>query len=84
MEDTYVLVINKKINRCYLWGTIKCDCYEFFLIPADVYASGFAGVAQLISKITPISTGILLFILNVPIAIVGWIKVGKSFTFFSF
>ncbi|AIE59314.1 YitT family protein [Bacillus methanolicus] len=63
---------------------------NFFLIPANVYASGFAGVAQLVSKIvgeyTPfsISTGILLFLLNIPVTILGWKKVGKSFTLFSF
>lgn len=60
------------------------------MIPANVYASGFAGVAQLVSKIvgeyTPfsISTGILLFLLNIPVTILGWKKVGKSFTLFSF
>lgn len=60
------------------------------MIPANVYASGFAGVAQLVSNIvgkyTPftISTGILLFLLNIPVTILGWKKVGKSFTLFSF
>lgn len=63
---------------------------NLFLIPANVYSSGFAGVAQLLSKVitefTPlkISMGYLLLILNVPVAILGWMKVGKSFTFYSF
>ncbi|NBI28736.1 YitT family protein [Chengkuizengella marina] len=66
--------------------------FNLFLIPADVYSSGFAGLAQLISSVVedftsfpyPISTGIVLFILNVPIAIVGWRYLGKSFTLYSF
>lgn len=63
---------------------------NLFLIPADVYSSGFAGIAQLLSKIlnefTPItiSVGYLLLLLNIPVAVLGWKKVGKSFTIYSF
>ncbi|GAA3329674.1 hypothetical protein GCM10020331_079000 [Ectobacillus funiculus] len=52
----------------------------FFLIPANVYASGFVGVAQLlsgiVSKFTPIvlSTGMLYIVFNIPIVILGWRK----------
>jgi uncharacterized membrane-anchored protein YitT (DUF2179 family) len=61
-----------------------------FLIPADVYASGFTGAAQLLSRIltgiTPfeISTGLLVLILNIPVTILAWKKVGRSFTIYSF
>lgn len=63
---------------------------NFFLIPANVYSSGFTGIAMLLSRVledyTPffISTGILLLLLNIPVAILGWLKVGKSFTLYSF
>ena len=57
---------------------------NFFLIPANVFASGFTGVAQIIATVIPLSTGVLLFILNVPVAILGWMKIGKSFTVYSF
>ena len=57
---------------------------NFFLIPANVFASGFTGIAQLLATVLPISTGILLFLLNIPVAIVGWMKIGKSFTVYSF
>lgn len=57
---------------------------NFFLIPANVFASGFTGLAQILAEITPLSPGILLFLLNVPVAILGWMKVGKIFTFYSF
>lgn len=62
---------------------------NLFMIPADVYASGFTGIAQLLSSVikeyTPIyiSTGVLLLVLNIPVAILGWKKVGKSFTLYS-
>ncbi|MCM3715171.1 YitT family protein [Halalkalibacter oceani] len=57
---------------------------NFFLIPANVFASGFTGIAQLLASVLPVSTGILLFVLNIPVAIVGWLKIGKSFTLYSF
>lgn len=63
---------------------------NLFLIPANIYSSGFTGIAQLLSKVlsdnTPIhvSLGFLLLVLNIPVAILGWKKVGKSFTIYSF
>jgi uncharacterized membrane-anchored protein YitT (DUF2179 family) len=63
---------------------------NLFLVPANIYSSGFTGIAQLLSKVlsdnTPIqvSLGFLLFLLNIPVAILGWKMVGKSFTVYSF
>lgn len=62
---------------------------NFFLIEANVYASGFAGAAQLLSSIFndflgfTIGTGILLFILNIPVLIIGWFNLGKGFAVYS-
>ncbi|MGJ9459360.1 YitT family protein [Oceanobacillus sp. CF4.6] len=62
---------------------------NFFLIGANVYASGFTGGAQLLSSIfndfigINVSTGILLLLLNVPVLLIGWYKVGKGFTIYS-
>lgn len=62
---------------------------NFFLINANVYASGFSGLAQLLSSILndlfsiQLSTGIILFLLNVPVLILGWFKIGRGFTIYS-
>lgn len=69
----------------YIFGTLLLAvALNFFLIPANVFASGFTGIAQILATLTPISTGISLFILNIPVAILGWLKIGKKFTIFSF
>ncbi|WP_221563768.1 YitT family protein [Alkalihalobacillus sp. TS-13] len=78
----------KKIIIILLGAALGAVSLNYFLIPANVYASGFTGIAQLLASVlqqTPIpaSTGIILFILNIPVAILGWLKVGKSFTFYS-
>jgi uncharacterized membrane-anchored protein YitT (DUF2179 family) len=62
---------------------------NLFLIEANVYASGFTGIAQLMSSVfkdflgIELSTGILLLLLNIPVTILGWFKVGKGFTIYS-
>lgn len=82
--------ITKKVIVIVAGAVLSAAALNLFLIPANVYASGFAGAAQLISSIlmdfTPISisTGVLLLIFNIPVAILGWFKVGKSFTLYSF
>ena len=80
----------KKIIIVIIGAALNAMAMNFFLIPANVYASGFTGAAQLLSRMLgsfapfDISTGILLFVLNIPVTIIAWRKVGKSFTFYSF
>src|SRR5699024_6357474 len=62
---------------------------NFFLINANVYASGFTGAAQLASSAFAdflgihITTGTILLLMNIPVFILGWFKVGKGFTVYS-
>lgn len=85
-----VLTEGKKVIVVIIGALLNAIGLNLFLIPANVYASGFTGIAQLISSLlqdyTPlsISMGVLLFLLNIPVTILGWLKVGKSFTFYSF
>ncbi|AXN40167.1 YitT family protein [Peribacillus butanolivorans] len=80
----------RKILIVIVGAFLNAIAMNFFLIPANVYASGFTGVAQLLSRMIGsfapfnISTGILLLLLNIPVTILAWRKVGKSFTFYSF
>ncbi|MGE8205195.1 YitT family protein [Heyndrickxia sp. NPDC080065] len=80
----------KKLAIVFIGALLNAFAMNFFLKPANVYASGFTGIAQLLSKIitqfTPLnlSTGLLLFLFNIPVAILGWKKIGKAFTLYSF
>ncbi|GAA0592987.1 YitT family protein [Virgibacillus siamensis] len=80
----------KRILIVIFGAILNAISLNFFLIGANVYASGFTGAAQLISSvfkdfigIEGVSTGIILFILNIPVLILGWKKVGKGFTVYS-
>lgn len=79
----------KRVAVVILGSFILALSLNFFLIEANVYASGFAGAAQLVSSVLTdqlgitISTGILLLLFNIPVFILGWFKVGKGFTIYS-
>lgn len=79
----------KKIVIVIFSGIIMGVALNLFLIPANVFSAGVNGIAQLISGIlemsfnTKLDTGILIFIMNIPIAILGWVKLGKSATIYS-
>ncbi|WP_306009298.1 YitT family protein [Bacillus sp. MMSF_3328] len=81
-----ILLETKKFVVVLIGAILNAIAMNFFLIPANVYASGFTGVAQLLSSILGgfASTGILLFVLNIPVTILAWKKVGRSFTVYSF
>ena len=79
----------KRIVVVILGSLLLAVSLNFFLINANVYASGFAGAAQLASSVfedflgISVSTGILLLLFNIPVFILGWYKVGKGFTIYS-
>lgn len=76
--------MNKKLIREYILITIgiiiTSIALEYFYIPNDIAAGGATGVAIIINKFIPaISTGPLVFIINLALFIVGFIVIGKSF-----
>lgn len=83
------LIEAKRIFIVIIGSLLNALSLNLFLESANVYASGFTGSAQLISSVfndfigIGISTGILLFLLNIPVFILGWFKVGKGFTIYS-
>ncbi|GAB2533177.1 YitT family protein [Gracilibacillus alcaliphilus] len=80
----------KRIIIVIIGAVLNAIALNFFLISANVYASGFTGAAQILTTVFQdylgigfASTGLILFILNIPVAILGWIMVGKGFTIYS-
>ena len=52
---------------------------NMFLSPNGISPGGFTGVAAVINHITNIPTGTMLFIFNIPVLILGFIKMGGVF-----
>ncbi|MDI6552475.1 YitT family protein [Leuconostoc falkenbergense] len=61
-----------------------------FLIPNNIFSSGFNGISQLLSLFAQhtfhmnVQTGTFMMVFNVPIGIVGWKLIGGKFTILSF
>ncbi|MDY0407866.1 YitT family protein [Virgibacillus soli] len=83
------LMETKRLVVVVIGALLNALALNFFLISANVYASGFTGAAQLVSSISAdffnlhIQTGILLLLFNIPVFILGWLKVGRGFTIYS-
>lgn len=71
-------------------GILVGIALNMFLIPANIFSAGVTGAAQLISgafeKFSSIrvDTGLLIFVLNIPIFVLSWLKLGRSATVYSF
>lgn len=80
----------KRVLVILLSGLAGAVSLNYFLIPAHVLSAGMNGVAQIIASVLhtnfdlTIDTGLFIFLLNVPVFILGFIKLGKEATIFSF
>ena len=68
---------------CCLASLIYCLGINFFILPGGLYSGGFTGISQLLAllaKGTPLEAynirGIIYFILNIPIVLIGWKMLG--------
>src|SRR5699024_9434232 len=52
----------------------------FFLVPYGILSSGISGIAILLGLITPFDIGIMNFVLNIPLLILGYVKLGRLIT----
>ena len=65
-------------------GSLLCAAgVNAFLVPADLLTAGVAGLAVLLSYVTPVSSGVLLFALNAPVFAAGWRLVDRDFVLWS-
>ncbi len=61
-----------------------------FLIPGNIFSAGINGISQLLSILVStvfhikLNTGWLILLFNLPIGLLGWFKIGRGFTIYSF
>ncbi|MCQ2550494.1 MAG: YitT family protein [Lachnospiraceae bacterium] len=75
----------KRIKRLEDYGLITLAAVFYgmgislFLDPCNISPGGITGVAMIFSRMIPLQTGTLYFLINIPILIVGVCKLGGSF-----
>lgn len=72
-----------------LSAVISAVALNEFLIPANTFSGGVNGIAQLLYTAgkplgLSINTGYYILLFNIPIALLGWFKLGHWFTIMSF
>ncbi|PLS17191.1 hypothetical protein CVD28_14160 [Bacillus sp. M6-12] len=68
-----------RILTVIIGSVIVGVAYNLFLIPHKILSSGLSGIAIMLGIITPVNTGILNFLLNLPLLILGVLYLGKRF-----
>lgn len=63
-----------------LGSLIVAFAFNCFLVPHEILSSGISGLAILLGILTPFDTGIYNFLLNVPLLILGYFKLGRTIT----
>lgn len=53
--------------------------FNMLLLPHEILSGGITGIAMIFSLMVPVNAGIWLIVLNIPILVLGWMKLGKMF-----
>ena len=77
-----------KATTALFYGILVSIAMNFFWEPGQIYSSGITGLAQLIGTLTKngpvhLSTALMLFVLNIPLFVLGWRQIGHRFTLFT-
>ncbi len=54
--------------------------FNCFLVPFGILSSGISGISILLGLITPFNIGLLNLVLNLPLIVLGYYKLGKTIT----
>lgn len=63
----------------FVSSIVLAVAFNMFLLPHEVLAGGVTGIAMMLGLVTPLNAGLWMIILNIPILILGWMKLGKTF-----
>lgn len=64
-------------------GAINAFGITFFLYPVNLYDSGISGTSMLLAQVTPANLSLFLILLNFPLFLYGYRKMGLGFTVYS-
>ncbi|WP_414044756.1 YitT family protein [Macrococcus equi] len=54
--------------------------YNLFLLPGQIAAGGISGLSTILNKMMGTDPAMIQFLFNIPIFIIGWLTLGKSFS----
>lgn len=78
-----------KLSAAFFYALAVAVALNFFWEPGGIYASGVTGFAQIVQNFSQhflpfvLTTSVMYFVLNIPLFILAWFKIGHRFTYFS-
>ena len=62
---------------------LMAAAFNLFLVPHEVILGGFSGIGMIIGLLTKWNIGWIIFALNIPVFILGFVSIGKRFVAYS-
>lgn len=79
----------QKFSFSVVYALLASVSVNFFYQPGNIYSSGITGLAQILSTLSKsivghtIPVSVTLLVLNLPLFLLGWFKIGHKFTIFT-
>lgn len=79
-----------RLSVAVVYAFLAAIAVNFFYQPGNIYSSGITGFAQILTTLSKhfvghtVPVSITLFLLNVPLFVLAWFKIGHKFTIFTF
>ena len=80
----YIFHVLRKIFFLTLGPFIAAFALEVFLVPNNIIDGGIVGISIILSYLTKINLGLLIFIINIPFFFLAFNKIGKKFVIQTF
>lgn len=64
-------------------SVIIAFAFNLFLIPHQILSSGISGLSILLGMFTPANAGLYNFLMNFPLLVLGYFKLGRSFILYT-
>ncbi len=80
IEEKYNFrIVIKEIIETIIGSLIMAIGVSLFLLPNQLSSGGLAGIATIIYYLMGIPMGTTILVLNIPLFILAWVKLGRSF-----
>lgn len=79
-----------RLSVAVVYAFLAAIAVNFFYQPGHIYSSGATGIAQILTTLSKnvvgftVPVSITLFLINVPLFVLSWLKIGHKFTIFTF
>lgn len=82
-KELFFLIL-RKIFFLTLGPLIAAFALEVFLVPNNIIDGGIVGISIILSYLTKINLGLLVFLINIPFFLLAFNKIGKKFVIQTF